>query len=84
MAPSGLSSPGLEAMIQESQDCQQPTQGGTEEGLGGGGHGVHGLEGPLCAQVIMGRLWGCRLQGTLEAQESLLPFLPTTRVHAAT
>lgn len=71
-------------MTQESQDPQVPTQGGTEEGPGGGSHGVHRLEGTRGAQVITGGLWVCRLQGILETQENLLPFLSTLQVHAAT
>ena len=71
-------------MTQESQDPQVPTQGGTEEGPGGGSHGVHRLEGTRGAQVITGGMWVCRLQGILETQENLLPFLSTLQVHAAT
>lgn len=71
-------------MTQESQDPQEPTQGGTEKGPGGGGHGVHRPEGTLGAQVITGGLCVCRRQGILETQENLLPFLPTLQVHAAT
>lgn len=71
-------------MTQESQDPQVPTQGGPEEGPGGGSHGAHRLEGILDAQVVTGGLWVGRLQGILETQENLLPFLPTLQVHAAT
>lgn len=74
----------MEDITQESQDPQVPTQGGTEEGSGSGSHDVHRLEGTLGAQVITGGLWVCRLQGILETQENLLPFLPTLQVHAAT
>lgn len=78
--------PGWEAMTQESQDPQVPTQGGTEKGPGGGSHGVHRPEGTLGAQVIMGGLWVCRRQGILETGDPPVIFThsPSSRSHFMT